>query len=107
MNVIVTGGAGFIGSHLSESLLNQKRVKKIILIDNFKDGNKKNIKTFQYNKKIKIIKKTFLKSLIFNEKIIKIKNKINAVLSPLKITNIKLIKIKIKDIKNLCLVSLK
>ena len=61
MKVIVTGGAGFIGSHLSESLIKEKRIKKIILIDNFKDGNKKNIKTFQYNKKIKIIKKDILK----------------------------------------------
>ena len=34
--VIVTGGAGFIGSHLIESLIKEKEISKIIIIDNFK-----------------------------------------------------------------------
>jgi len=39
-NVIVTGGAGFIGSHLCEKLL---REAKVICIDNFVNSNERNI----------------------------------------------------------------
>jgi UDP-glucose 4-epimerase len=55
--IIVTGGAGFIGSHLIENLIKEKNISKIILIDNFLDGNYKNISSFIKNKKIKIVKK--------------------------------------------------
>ena len=54
MKVIVTGGAGFIGSHLVELLVNKKEIKKIIIIDNLKDGSTKNIKKF-------LKKKSYLK----------------------------------------------
>lgn len=56
MKVIVTGGAGFIGSHLVELLVNKKEIKKIIIIDNLKDGSTKNIKKILKNKKV-ILKK--------------------------------------------------
>lgn len=56
-SVIVTGGAGFIGSHLVEALINVKNISKIIVIDNFKYGSLENIKSFLKNSKIKIIKK--------------------------------------------------
>ncbi len=56
MNVLITGGAGFIGSHLCENLKNDKRIKKIYIIDNLKSGSKKNISVFLKNKKIKFIK---------------------------------------------------
>jgi len=56
MKVIVTGGAGFIGSHLVEGLINDKSVNKIIIIDHLKDGSTKNLKQFIKNKKIKLIK---------------------------------------------------
>ncbi|MBI3626520.1 NAD-dependent epimerase/dehydratase family protein, partial [Candidatus Uhrbacteria bacterium] len=39
-NVLVTGGAGFIGSHLCEALL---RNSKVICVDNFVSGNQSNI----------------------------------------------------------------
>ena len=51
MRVIVTGGAGFIGSHLVEFLLKKKY--KIIVIDNLSTGRKENIKHF--SKKITFI----------------------------------------------------
>ena len=39
--LIVTGGAGFVGSNLIKSLL-KKTNKKIISLDNYSSGNKKN-----------------------------------------------------------------
>ncbi len=53
MKSIVTGGAGFIGSHLCEKLVLLGH--KVILIDNFLIGKKNNIK--QIKSKIKIVNK--------------------------------------------------
>jgi UDP-glucuronate decarboxylase len=39
--ILVTGGAGFIGSHLCEQLLNDSN--EVICLDNFYTGNKRNI----------------------------------------------------------------
>ena len=51
-HIIVTGGAGFVGSNLIQSLL-KKTNKKIISLDNYSSGNKKNhIK----DKRVKYIK---------------------------------------------------
>ena len=52
MKIIVTGGAGFIGSHLAEYL--EKKGHKIIVIDNLSTGNLDNIKSFK--KKITFVK---------------------------------------------------
>ena len=48
---IITGGAGFIGSHLVEYLVKQN--KKVVVIDNLSTGRLENIKEFK--KKIKFI----------------------------------------------------
>lgn len=41
-NILITGGAGFIGSHLTDALI-PERPSKIIIVDNFFLGNKSNL----------------------------------------------------------------
>ena len=41
MNVLVTGGAGFIGSHIAETLL--RAGHRVIIVDNLHTGDRKNI----------------------------------------------------------------
>ena len=43
--VLVTGGAGFIGSHLVEALITQG-AKKVVVLDNLSCGHKENVPTF-------------------------------------------------------------
>jgi UDP-glucose 4-epimerase len=45
MKVLITGGAGFIGSHLAERLL--KDGNKVVVIDNLSTGSLKNIEGFK------------------------------------------------------------
>jgi UDP-glucuronate decarboxylase len=47
MKILVTGGAGFLGSYLCESLLEQKH--EVICVDNLVTGSKKNIEKFLNN----------------------------------------------------------
>lgn len=54
MQALVAGGAGFIGSHLCESLLNDGYF--VICIDNLITGNKNNISHLLKNSKFKFIK---------------------------------------------------
>ncbi len=56
MNVLITGGAGFIGSHLTDYLIKKSNVSKIIVIDNIKDGSLKNLKNSINSKKFQFFK---------------------------------------------------
>lgn len=53
MRNLVTGGAGFIGSHLIKQLL--KEGEEVICIDNFFSGKEFNVKQFSDNSKYKFI----------------------------------------------------
>ena len=51
--VLVTGGAGFIGSNLCEDLL--KYDNEVVCLDNFATGRMENLKDFQENKQFTLI----------------------------------------------------
>jgi len=51
--VLVTGGAGFIGSNLCEELL--KNDNKVVCLDNFSTGKRENIESFISNKNFQLI----------------------------------------------------
>lgn len=59
--ILITGGAGFIGSHLAKKLLDAGN--KIICLDNFYTGRMENIAGFLKNKNFKLLKKDVVKSL--------------------------------------------
>jgi UDP-glucuronate decarboxylase len=52
--ILITGGAGFIGSHLCKKLLEQSN--EIICVDNFFTGNKDNILDLMDNKKFELVR---------------------------------------------------
>ena len=54
MRVLVTGGAGFLGSHLSEKLLSQGH--EVLCLDNFFTGELRNIDHLRNNRNFEVIR---------------------------------------------------
>lgn len=55
MNILVTGGAGFIGSNLVEALLEDERVALVRVLDNLSTGFEKNLKEVRQHPKFEFV----------------------------------------------------
>lgn len=64
-NVLITGGAGFIGSHLVEEYLANK-VKNVIVYDDFSTGTIKNLEHIK-DERLKIVKGSILDPIKLND----------------------------------------
>lgn len=71
MRIVVAGGAGFIGSHLTEELIKQGH--KVIVLDNFITGSKKNLEHIK-SENLTIIEHNITKPIYFGDKIDRIYN---------------------------------
>jgi len=65
MKYLVTGGAGFIGSHLCDALL--KRGDSVVVLDNFSTGNKQNIEHLLSNPSFELIEGSILDAEIVDK----------------------------------------
>lgn len=63
MRILVTGGAGFIGSHLCERLLNEGN--EVICLDNFFTGRKVNIAHLLDNKAFEVVRHDVTEPIMF------------------------------------------
>lgn len=55
MNILLTGGAGFIGSNLTKALLNHESISLVRVIDNFSTGYRQNLQDILSHPKFKLI----------------------------------------------------
>ena len=58
MTILITGGAGFIGSHLAQYLLSQD--KQVVVLDDFSGAGEENLKQIRESNNLSIIKGSIL-----------------------------------------------
>ena len=63
MRILVTGGAGFIGSHLCERLLNEGN--EIVCLDNFFTGRKRNISHLLDDRNFELVRHDVTEAIMF------------------------------------------
>jgi UDP-glucose 4-epimerase len=69
MKILITGGAGFIGSHLADRLLAMG--EEVFVIDDLSTGSLKNIEHLQENPEFHLIVDTILHEAVMNELVFK------------------------------------
>ncbi len=72
MKILITGGAGFIGSHLAERLLELNH--EVFIIDNLWTGKLANIGKIQSDKRLHLVVDTILNESIMNELVFKVEH---------------------------------
>ena len=80
-NILITGAAGFIGSHLSDVIYNKGEFSKLVLLDNLFLGKPSNLNQIQESRKvIKLLGKEFSCTKFNTMKEIIVENKIDTVI---------------------------
>ncbi|MCK4727964.1 MAG: SDR family NAD(P)-dependent oxidoreductase [Desulfobacterales bacterium] len=69
MKILITGGAGFIGSHLADRLLEMG--EEVFVIDDLSTGALKNIEHLQENPRFHLVADTILHEAVMNELVFK------------------------------------
>jgi len=69
MKILITGGAGFIGSHLADRLL--ERGEEVFVIDDLSTGSLKNVENNQDNGRFHLVVDTILNEAVMNELVFK------------------------------------
>jgi len=69
MKVLITGGAGFIGSHLSDRLIDDGH--EVFAVDDLSTGSIKNVRQHQGNSRFKLIVDTILNQALMDEMVSK------------------------------------
>lgn len=70
MNILITGGAGFIGSHLTEELL--KKGDKVVVLDNLSTGRYENIEHLLNNKNLEFVEGNILDAVLVDKLVEKV-----------------------------------
>lgn len=60
MRYLITGGAGFIGSHMAEYILNRNEGHHVVILDDFSTGTQDNLLTFKNSVNCTVIKDSVL-----------------------------------------------
>lgn len=65
MNALITGGAGFVGSHLAESLL--KRDQRVVLLDDLSTGSVENVRHLRQDVRVRCIFESMMNRSLLSE----------------------------------------
>lgn len=65
MKILVTGGAGFIGSHLCKRLLEEGN--EVVCLDNFFTGRRKNIEAFESDPKFSVVEHDVVDPIVLDD----------------------------------------
>ena len=66
-NVLITGGAGFIGSHLAERLLREADVGRVTILDDLSTGRYANVQHLEDDRRVRLIIDTVLNQRLVEE----------------------------------------
>lgn len=64
--ILVIGGAGFVGSHLVDQLINEP-VREIVVLDNFVRGTRHNLESAQKDKRVQIVEGSIIDRKLLSE----------------------------------------